>query len=294
MGTGAGAAEGIFALVTESGEMVLLDRSGAIRWRVALGGVALERPVITGGVAIARLMDNRLVGWDLETGARRWVVQRALPPLVLHGESGLRVAPSQDLDSVTSLLGPGDLLANLPAGRALWVNAATGLVRAESQVATPRGSNEVERLADLLGAPEVVDDAVCTAAYQNLVACLAPDLSRILWQQRFAVVTPLAADLRLVFAVDSSSRVVAFERAAGVRAWQNDRLFLRGLSAPVSYDRAVWLSDFEGYLHGLSREDGALIARLSLPGGKASGAMLATRQGLVVQTQGGFVTLLRP
>lgn len=294
VGTGAGASEGLFAVVTQLGRLILLDRSGEIRWRADLGGIALERPVITGGVAVIRLMDNRIMGWDLETGVRRWVIQRSLPPLVLHGESGLRVASPQDLESASRLLGPGDLLANLPGGRALWVNAATGAVRAESQVATPRGSNEVERLADLLGAPEVLEDAVCTAAYQNLVACLSADLSQTLWQQRFAVVTPLAADPRLVFAVDASARVVAFERAGGARLWQNDRLFLRGLSAPVSYDRAVWVSDFEGYLHGLSRQDGTLIARMSLPGGKSSGPMLATRQGLLVQTQGGFVTLLRP
>ncbi|MFZ9812067.1 MAG: PQQ-binding-like beta-propeller repeat protein, partial [Burkholderiaceae bacterium] len=84
VGTGAGTAEGLFAVVTEPGELVLLDRAGAVRWRAALGGVSLERPVITGGVAIVRLMDNRLTGWDLETGARRWVIQRSMPPLVLH------------------------------------------------------------------------------------------------------------------------------------------------------------------------------------------------------------------
>jgi outer membrane protein assembly factor BamB len=88
--------------------------------------------------------------------------------------------------------------------------------------------------------------------------------------------------------------VVAFDRAAGGRLWQNERLFLRGLSAPVSFDRAVWVSDYQGYLHGLSREDGSLVARSLLPGGKASGPMLATRQGLLVQTQGGYVMLLRP
>ncbi|MFZ9735010.1 MAG: PQQ-binding-like beta-propeller repeat protein [Burkholderiaceae bacterium] len=294
VGTGAGTAEGLFAVVTEPGELVLLDRAGAVRWRAALGGVSLERPVITGGVAIVRLMDNRLTGWDLETGVRRWVIQRSMPPLVLHGESGLRAASPQELESSANLLGPGDLLANLPGGRALWVNAATGAVRAESQVATPRGSNEVERLADLLGAPEVLEDAVCLAVYQNSVTCLAADLSRTLWQQRLGVVVPVAADPRLVVAVDASARVVAFDRAAGGRLWQNERLFLRGLSAPVSFDRAVWVSDYQGYLHGLSREDGALIARSLLPGGKASGPMLATRQGLLVQTQGGYVMLLRP
>jgi outer membrane protein assembly factor BamB len=185
-------------------------------------------------------------------------------------------------------------VANLPGGRALWLNAATGLVRYESQVLTPRGSNEVERLSDLLGAPEVFDDAVCTAAYQNLVGCLSADMTKILWQQKFAVVVPLAADPRLVFAVDASARVVAFDRATGNRLWQNDGLFLRGLSAPVSFDRAVWVADFDGTLHGLNRQDGQFIARLNLPGGKPSGPMAATRQGLLVQTQGGFLMLLRP
>jgi outer membrane protein assembly factor BamB len=239
-------------------------------------------------------MDNRLIGWDIETGVRRWVLQRSMPPLVLHGESGSRAESPQDLEALNTSIGPSDLVANLPGGRALWVNAATGLVRYESQVLTPRGSNEVERLSDLLGAPEVFEDAVCTAAYQNLVACLTPDMSKILWQQKFPAVVPIAADARLLFAIDASARVVAFDRATGSRLWQNDGLFLRGLSAPVSFDRAVWVADYEGILHGLNRQDGAFIARLSLPGGKPSGPMIATREGLLVQSQGGFLMLLRP
>ncbi|NDF03914.1 MAG: outer membrane protein assembly factor BamB, partial [Betaproteobacteria bacterium] len=101
-------------------------------------------------------------------------------------------------------------------------------------------------------------------------------------------------DQSIVAAVDSSSRVLAFNRKTGDALWSNDTLFLRRLTAPISMDRAIWVADMDGYLHGLSREDGKLIARQRLDGGRPSGAMVLTRAGLLVQTEGGRLNLLRP
>lgn len=294
VGSGGGVSEGFFAVVTEPGDLVLIDAKGAIRWKVAAGGVALERPMLSGGRVVVRLADNRLVGWDIESGRRAWVVQRTLPALVLHGQSGLRAMPSADEDISRESLGPGDLLVNLPGGRLLYLSAVTGGVRWEAQVAVPRGSNEVERMSDLMGSPSIEGDAVCVSAYQTQLSCLALDSGRSLWQKTTPVVQPPAVDQSIVAAVDSSSRVLAFNRKTGDALWSNDTLFLRRLTAPISMDRAIWVADMDGYLHGLSREDGKLIARQRLDGGRPSGAMVLTRAGLLVQTEGGRLNLLRP
>ena len=153
--TGSGASTGMSVVLNDRGEAVLIDTDGKILRRIALGGVALDIPVLLGSTMVARLADNRVAGWDIQTGARRWVIQRSLPPLVLHAQSGIRTLPQAPEEMTSSVMGPSDLLVNMPGGRLVWLNVTTGAVRWESQVVTHRGANEVERIVDLHGPPTV-------------------------------------------------------------------------------------------------------------------------------------------
>lgn len=291
--TGSGASTGVSAVLTDRGEAVLIDADGKILRRIALGGVALEIPALLGSTLVARLADNRVAGWDIQTGARRWVIQRSLPPLVLHAQSGLRGLPQAPEELSSSVLGPGDLLVNMPGGRLVWLNITTGAVRWESQVVTPRGANEVERIIDLLGAPTVDGPDVCVAAYQTMVSCFGAESGRRLWSRDIVVSTPVAADTRFVYVSDDQSRLHALNRKDGTTAWTIDNFQLRNLMTPVSWGRAVWVADRFGYLHAVNREDGRLLARMSLDGGAPSGAIRTTRSGLLIQTQGGQLMLIR-
>lgn len=290
---GSGASEGMTAVVNERSELVVVSAEGKVERRIALGGVGLEAPVISGDTVVVRLADNRVAGFDLRTGNRRWVMQRNLPSLVLHAQSGMRVQARAPEESSSSVLGPGDVLVNMPGGRLLWLDAGSGAVRWEVQVSTPRGSNEVERIVDLLGAPVVDGSDVCVSAYQTSVACFGAESGRRLWTRDLTAASTVAADGRYVFAVDDQSRLHALNRKDGATAWTNDGFQLRGLNSPVSWGRAVWLADSFGFLHALSREDGKPLARLSLPGGPLSGAIRATRMGLLMQTQGGQLLMIR-
>ncbi|MGA0856528.1 MAG: PQQ-binding-like beta-propeller repeat protein [Burkholderiaceae bacterium] len=292
VGAGAGLGSGLFAVVTSGGELVLIDAKGAVRWRVAMGGVSNERPVIAGGSVLVRLADNRVAAFSQETGARRWVIQRTLPSLVLHGQSGMKTAADVAIEPGSDQLGAVDLVVGLPGARLLWLNATNGAVRWETTVVTPRGSNEVERLSDLLGEAAVVSDLVCVAAYQNQISCHEVGTGRAKWTQRLDVSQPVAADQTLVIGVEANSRVHAYDRATGEKRWSQLGLFLRGATEAVSFDRAIWIADQDGYLHGLSRDSGQFIARVSLPGGKPAGRMLVTREGLLIQTQSGRLMLM--
>ncbi len=292
VGSGAGLGAGLFAVVTNAGEVALLDAKGQVRWRVAMGGVSHERPVIAGGSVLVRLADNRVAAFSQETGARRWVIQRTLPSLVLHGQSGMTTAADAAVESRSDQLGAVDLVVGLPGARLLWLNATNGAVRWETTVVTPRGSNEVERLSDLLGEAVVVADSVCVAAYQNQVSCHEVASGRAKWTQKLDVSQPVAADQTLVVGVEANSRVHAYDRASGEKRWSQTGLFLRGATEAVSFDRAIWIADQDGYLHGLSRDSGQFVARVSLPGGKPAGRMLVTREGLLIQTQSGRLMLM--
>ncbi|MGA1694013.1 MAG: hypothetical protein ACO38B_03810 [Burkholderiaceae bacterium] len=92
---------------------------------------------------------------------------------------------------------------------------------------------------------------------------------------------------------DASSRVIALDAKTGAERWKTEAFFLRRLTTPVSLGQALWVADFEGYLHGLSRETGTPIGRVRLEGGRPSGSMLLTRNGLLIQTEGGRLSLLK-
>jgi outer membrane protein assembly factor BamB len=290
---GSGSSEGVTAVVSDRAELVIISAEGKIERRIALGGVVLEAPVMAGSTAVVRLADNRVAGFDIVTGNRRWVLQRNLPTLVLHGQSGMRVQARPAEESASSTLGPSDVLVNMPGGRLLWLDAASGAIRWESQVATPRGSNEVERIVDLLGMPSVEGADVCVAAYQTSIVCLGAESGRRLWSRELTAMSTLAVDGRYVFFADDQSRLHSLNRKDGQSVWTIDTFQLRGLQHPVSWGRAVWVADGFGFLHALAREDGKQIARLSLDGGAPSGAIRPTRAGLLIQTQGGQLLLIR-
>lgn len=291
--TGSGASIGVSAVVTDRSELVLIDTDGTVIRRIALGGVAQEIPALLGSTAVVRLADNRVAGWDIQTGTRRWVIQRSLPPLVLHAQSGLRVSPQPPEQISTSVLGPSDVLVNMPGGRMVWLNATTGAVRWESQVVTPRGANEVERIVDLLGMPAADGPDICVAAYQTAVSCFGAESGRRLWSRDVVANTPAAADERFVYVADDQSRLQAFHRKDGATAWTIDSFQLRNLMAPVVFGRAVWVADRFGFLHAVSRDNGQLLARVSLAGGAPSGAVRTTASGLLLQTQGGELIFIR-
>lgn len=291
--SGSGVSSNMALVVSEANELVVINSDGKVLRKIATGGVAQEIPALLGNIAVVRLSDNRVAGFDIQTGTRRWVLQRNLPPLVLHAQSGLRVAARPSEEATSSALGSGDLLVNMPGGRLMWLDATTGAVRWEVQVATPRGTNEVERIVDMLGAPIAQAADVCSSAYQTLVACFAGESGRRIWSRELVVSTTVSADERFVFAADDQSRLFALSRKTGEVSWSTEAFRMRGLMHPTSRGRAVWVADRFGFLHALSREDGKLLARISMDGGAPSGAIRLTARGLVIQSQGGQLMLVR-
>ena len=62
---------------------------------------------------------------------------------------------------------------------------------------------------------------------------------------------------------------------------------MRETAAPYALGEFVAVGDYEGYLHGLNREDGSFAARIRLGSGAIQTAPLEFDNGLLVQTRGG-------
>jgi len=92
---------------------------------------------------------------------------------------------------------------------------------------------------------------------------------------------------------DTRGAVHALDRTNGRSIWKQDKLFLRQLSMPIALGDAIAVGDFEGYVHFLSRDSGAFIARYSTDGAAIrTPPALLPGGGLLVETlDGGLYAL---
>jgi outer membrane protein assembly factor BamB len=167
-----------------------------------------------------------------------------------------------------------------------------GSVRFDVNVGTPRGTNEVERLADLIGPMARADDEVCVRAFQLSVACLELNRGSLRWSRPQAGSQGVAANVRLVVGADGADRLTAWKTESGEVLWRVDRFTHRGLSTPAIIGDHVAVMDAQGYLHLLSAADGRTLARLELDS-EAASAPLVANQILYVTTRKGTLYALR-
>jgi outer membrane protein assembly factor BamB len=269
----------LIAVGGADGKLLTFDMDGKPLWRADLSSEILSSPVVAQGVVVARSIDNRIVGFDAKTGARKWTVQRLAPPLTLRIAPGMAVAGS-------------DVIVALPGGKLVSLILATGAPRWEVEVGVARGATELERVTDLGGTPVIFDDDVCAVAYQGRVGCFDLATGSNRWARDLSSEVGVAADQRFVFAPDDKGALYAFNRDGGVSAWKNDKLSYRRLSTPVSYGRAVAVGDYKGFIHFLSREDGAFLARAATDGSAVTSTPLVAGSNLIFQTQNGTVTAI--
>jgi outer membrane protein assembly factor BamB len=276
--SGGVAASGTLVLAgTSKGEVLAFDAGGKQRWKAQLGGEVLAPPAIDGNLVIARAGDGRIYGLDAINGSRRWIYQRSTPALSLRSYSGVVVQR-------------GAIFAGFPGGRLVALTAATGALGWDSVVALPKGTTELERVADVMGLPVVDSDRVCAVAYQGRVACFDTLSGTTIWARDLSSSAGLAADSRGVYVTDDKNAIVALDKANGGSLWKQDKLFGRGVSAPVALGRYVIVGDFEGYVHILSREDGSFAGRVATDGTAIGAAPLAIDvDTIVVQTRSGGV-----
>lgn len=261
------------------GSLVALDGQGKVRWTAPSGAEVVTVPSVALGLAIVRTSDNRVSAFETDSGKLRWSFARQGPPLVLRQTSAIA------MDSDAAYVG-------LPGGRLVSLSLATGALRWEAAIAVPRGSNEIERIADVVGSPLVSGREVCAVAFQGRVACVETATGRTLWARDVSAPAGFDLDARLLVVPDERGEVHAYSRT-GASVWRQDKLRQRALGAPLLMPRYAAIGDGTGLVHGLSRDDGAIAARLATDGSAIVAAPVAAGGLAVVQTTAGALYAIR-
>lgn len=261
------------------GQVLAFDMNGRSLWVVQASSEVLSSPVVGDGVVVVRSIDNRIVGLDAKTGARKWTVQRIAPPLTLRTAPGMIVVGKE-------------VVIAQPGGKMLALTLSTGAPRWEVAVGEARGATELERVTDIGGNPVLFGTDVCAVSYQGRVGCFDVATGTPKWTKEFSSDVGVSVDQMYVFAADDKGALAAFNRETGASTWKNDKLSYRRLSAPVSYGRAVAVGDYQGIVHFLSRENGTFLARAATDGSAITSTPVVAGSHLIFQTQSGTVTAI--
>ena len=266
------------AVVTRNNELVTL-RDGKVQWRKSLPAQSFTSPLVAGARVFVLTADRSVIAFDGATGRQLWTQQRPGEPLVLK-QAGVMLAVKNTL--VVGL-----------SGRLAGLDPNTGVIRWESAIATPRGTNDVERLVDLVAPFDRVGDVVCVRAFQTAVGCVNADRGQGVWTRPSAGEMGVSGNDTLLVAPLSNGVVQALNRSNGERLWDTERLKYRILSAPLVTPRGVLVADNSGWLYLLSLADGALLNRIKLDTEELATAPVFAGGRYVVVTREGRVTGLQ-
>lgn len=268
-----------FAVVTRNNELVAVE-SGRVIWRQPLPALSYTPPLVAGARVFVLTGDRAVSAFDGATGQKLWTQQRPGDPLVLR-QAGL-------------LMPVGDQLLVGWGGRLVSLNPLTGTVRWETLVGSTRGTNEVERLVDLVAGASRVGNSVCVRAFQTSVSCVDATNGRMSWSRPANGHQGLDGDAQTVWGVESDSKLLAWQRTSGAPLWTQEALRFRGLSLPLAWGKALVVGDQEGWVHALSPQNGLPLQRIGTDGSAITGRPVAVGQTLVVVTRTGGVFGFRP
>lgn len=271
---GVGAGDNLVLVGTDKGQVLAYDFAGKPLWQAQVSSAVLSAPQTAAGIVVVRSADNRIFGLDARDGSRKWFYQRPMPPLTLRSYAGV-------------LLTHGAVFAGFPAGKLVALDLASGNVGWEATVAEPHGATDLARISDVTSLPVADQRQVCAVAYHGRVACFDIHSGNLLWAHKMSSTAGLAMDKQNVYVSDTHGAVVALDKTTGSSVWKQSRLAWRNLSAPLLLGRYLAVADAQGYVHFLSRDDGAFAARSATDGSAVSASPIALDDGLLVQTRDG-------
>ena len=276
LSAGPGASEALVVVGTDKGDVLAFDTDGKARWTARISSEVISPPQVSDTIVIVFSGDGKIYGLAAADGKTMWVDARTNPPLTIRNAAGGSVSR-------------GGLLVGTAGGRLLAIDAATGTIAWDSAVATPKGATELERIADVTSLPFIDEKEVCAAAYQGRVACFDILRGTLIWSRDVSSLAGITGDAQRLYVVDDKDGVQAFDRSNGASIWKQDALAKRRIGGPQLIGDQLGVVDVEGYLHLLSRTDGAYVGRMATDGSLATTQPVQVAGGMLWQSEKGTV-----
>ncbi|MBB6523142.1 outer membrane protein assembly factor BamB [Pseudoteredinibacter isoporae] len=278
-GVGAGP-ENIF-LGSYSGTVYALSRDdGSERWQTKLSSEILSAPQSNGDVVVVQTLDGRLYGLNAENGEQIWRYDNPVPVLTLRG-------------TANPVLFGDKVYAGFASGKAVGLRISDGVQVWEQRVAIPQGKTELERVVDIDATPLLEGSILYASAYQGRIMAINRSSGRPMWATDSSSHKDISVLNGTIFVSGADDRLRALNSANGEQIWENDNMLRRELGAPQAIGSYVAVTDFEGYLHLLDREQGRFVAREKVDGDGVRASMISDGERLYVYGNSGELIAYR-
>ncbi len=274
---GVGVGGSLVMVGTQGGLVYAYDISGKLQWKVKLSSEVLSAPKYFDGLVIVRTGDSRIFGINANDGSRKWVYERTTPALTLRSSAGV-------------LVDGGVVYAGFAGGKLAAIRADNGKMLWEVSVAQPKGVTEIERIADITSLPVVDGPLIYAVAYQGKIAAVDRASGRVVWNRDISSLSGLSTEDARIFVSHAMGSVYALDYSTGKTFWRQAALKNRNLTSPLPMGSLVAVGDLEGYVHFLSREDGAISSRIKTNNGAVMPQMAQINSNtLLAQTRDGGI-----
>ena len=280
--SGPGSDGNVVVVGSTKGIVYAYDSTGQKIWEEKVGSEVLTEPLVLGGIAVIRTIDNRFIGLDAKTGKRRWSYVRPQTALALR--NSFPMVPVAADAFVTGFSGGKIGVIGLSSGSLLW----------ETSLSYPKGFSEIERMTDVSARPTILGRRLCAVSFQGKIACGDVSSGNLTWTKDFSSHTGTTQSQDSVFAADEKSNVVAYSANDGVELWRNETMTWRDVGEPLAIGRMVVMGDKQGYLHFLEQSNGLAISRVRVDSSGISAAPIVANGLLIIQTRGGTLSAYRP
>ncbi len=277
---GPGVGEGLVVIGTLDGQVIALDANdGSEKWRARVPGEVISAPAIGQGMVYVRSNDGRITAFDVGNGTQRWFNPRELPALTVRGNAPIVPGPGVlfigNDDGSISALAAND-------GRTLW----------DQVVGNPEGRTELDRMADVDGAPVLEGNTLYASSFKNQTMAIEGPTGRPLWARDHGGAGGVVLSSSYAIVTDNQGGVFGLDKQSGTASWSQTGLARRQLTGPALQGDYVVVGDFDGYVHWLQQSDGAMAARAKT-GGTVKAQPIVADGVVLVQNVEGKLTAFR-
>jgi len=243
-------------------------------WRHDFAAPATGAPAVQGDRVFVSVNDSTLWAMDTATGRIDW-----------------SIAGTDSITTVARGAAPaiaGDLVI-LPtkAGELTAVRRANGGIAWTSVVTGRRTGAAYATISAITGDPVVDGGRVYTANHQGRLVALDLRSGETLWSAREAAFSPVWPVGGSIFLVTDENRLMRLNAADGAPIWsvelplfqptrrERNQLAIFAQHGPVLAGGRLWVASSDGALRGFDPVSGAQAIETPIPGGAASGPVVA-------------------
>jgi outer membrane protein assembly factor BamB len=285
-GGGISVAGGQVYVTTGFGEVTALDAAtGQTVWVQDLDAPANASATVRGDFVYVVARDSMAWALDAANGRIRW--QQSGSPSTANFGGG--AAPAVSGDFVIFPFPSGEVLATYPLG---------GIPRWSAVVSGDRVGSASANINDIAGDPVILDDCVYLGNFGGRTVAIELSTGDRLWTAAEGTVSPVWPVDNAVFLINDINELVRLDRATGDPVWrtalpafeedQRTRRQKRVFAhyGPVLAGGRLIVTSSDGFIRQFDPTSGALLGQIVLPGGAASGPVVAGRTLYVVSKSG--------